>query len=249
MRSDGAGVWVVSLLGGVCSRSTDNGATWSELPQALGSGIALGVMFDIATDRNGVWVAVGGTNSLGTVIAMRSTDNGATWSAINPNTGQSSGYLYSVDTDRNGVWVITQRDGWASRSIDNGLTWTTLPRGLNSGFNDNSSLSKVRTDRAGNWCALAFSDLGSARSTDNGATWSALTLPGLTTDIRSLCADGAGNFVAGGTALGNSYRSNDAGAIWTQFALSIYGPDMSALDCDEFGNVVAGFSNGGVALS
>ena len=240
IESDGAGVVIVFGDNGAASRSTDNGVTWTPLTQGLNSGNVNTHFRDARCDRNGTWIAVGGFgNQSGDVHAAISTDNGLTWSFLNPNTGSAVGYLYSVDTDRNGVWVIWARDSWASRSTDNGATFTPLPQGLNTGFNNNSPISHVRTDRQGNWVAFAYTQIGCARSTDNGATWTGIVLGGSAMGLGGACADANGVFVAGGQALGVGRRSADGGATWATINFGSGANVHNSVDCDDFGNVVA----------
>jgi len=51
-------VWIAPLANGKVARSTDNGATWTEIDAGFVSSAANCV----ATDRNGVWIA-GSTDS------------------------------------------------------------------------------------------------------------------------------------------------------------------------------------------
>jgi Neuraminidase (sialidase) len=168
VTSDGKGNWVAVWysnedLGGTAgtdndiffSRSSDNGVTWSVV-QTLNTNADTDIGSDeipnIITDSNGSWVAVwrssedlGGT--AGTdhdIFFSRSTDNGATWSAVqtlnaNANTDTGSDYDHRVNTDGNGNWVAvlqsnedlggaagTDYDIFVSRSSDNGKTWSVL---------------------------------------------------------------------------------------------------------------------------
>lgn len=87
-------------------------------------------------------------------------------------TGETFGNFRSLATDEDGVWVAGMDAGYATRSIDNGATWSSLPRGLNAGSNND----KLAIDTNGNdvWYAVG-SDGYTSYSEDNGATWSAGT--------------------------------------------------------------------------
>jgi len=125
---------------------------------------------------------------------------------------------YCIATDRKGVWMVGFDSGYASRSLDNGLTWTSMGQGLNmGGF---ARISVISTNEDGTWIA-AGNTLGYAsRSTDNGETWSPLP--------RNLGLDGvAGEYVSSvygtksGTwlAIGNkatTSRSTDDGLTWSR---------------------------------
>jgi hypothetical protein len=202
VTTGGAGNWVAvwesnENLGGtigtdydiLVSRSTDNGATWTT-PAALNSNAAtdsgLDAVVQVTTDGAGNWVAVwysddnlGGT--IGTdsdILVSRSTDNGATWTAVaalNTNAGTDSGgdWPHQVTTDGAGNWVAvwysddslggtigTDYDVLVSRSTDNGATWTAVTAlnsnaGTDSGFDGSP---QVTTDGAGNWVAVWYSN-------------------------------------------------------------------------------------------
>ena len=134
LATDGAGNWVAvwqsnENLGGtigtdpdiLVARSTDNGVTWMA-PAALNSNAASDSGPDytpnVATDGAGNWVAVwdsedslGGTiGTDGDVLVSRSTDNGATWTAVgtlNTNAANDSGHdaFPRVATDGAGNWL------------------------------------------------------------------------------------------------------------------------------------------------
>ncbi|HEY7772192.1 MAG TPA: LamG-like jellyroll fold domain-containing protein, partial [Marinagarivorans sp.] len=106
------------------SNSTGEPIDWGPMDQGLNSG-ALSSIQDIATDGNGVWIAVfeGG-------YAARSTDDGVTWSPLERglNSGSATEAIFGVATDGNGVWVAVAESGYAARSTDNGITWSPLER-------------------------------------------------------------------------------------------------------------------------
>lgn len=142
------------------SRSSDNGATWSDrVPLNRNAAVDNGrdVSPVLATDGEGVWVATwtstesfaGTYGSDRDVFVARSTDNGATWSAPLPlNTNAASDWGDDrgarIAADHNGNWVAVwasteslgstlggDRDIFVARSSDSGLTWSA-PMVLNT---------------------------------------------------------------------------------------------------------------------
>lgn len=135
VATDGAGNWVVvwetdETLGGtigtdmdiLVARSTDNGVTWTA-PAALNTNAATDSGYDgyacVTTDSAGNWVAawqstdtLGGTiGAESDILAARSTDNGATWSAPEPtnsNAAIDTGHDIQpqVTTDGAGNWIV-----------------------------------------------------------------------------------------------------------------------------------------------
>jgi hypothetical protein len=198
VTTDGGGNWVAvwysgDSLGGtigtdydvLVSLSTNNGATWTTV-QPLNTNAGTDSGNDrspqVTTDGAGVWVAVwesgdtlGGTIGTDTdILASRSTNNGATWTTVQPlntNAVTDSGADYSpqLTTDGAGNWVAvwyseenlggtigTDRDILVSRSTDNGATWTA-PAALNTNAGTDSSYDtspQVTTDGGGNWVAV-----------------------------------------------------------------------------------------------
>ena len=182
------------------TRSTDSGATWSAV-QTLNSDATTDSGDDweprVIINGNGNWVAVWWSNDdLGTTVGTdydifvsRSTDNGASWSAVqtlNSNAGSDSGgdYTPCVMTDGSGNWVVawqsnddlgttvgTDSDIFVSRSTDNGASWSDVAP-LNSNADSDSGGDYnpfVMTDGSGNWMAVWTSsdNLGTTVGTDN----------------------------------------------------------------------------------
>ena len=130
------------------SRSTDGGVSWSPVasldPNAL-SDVELDLYPRVATDGHGNWVAVWLQFDL--VYAVRSADDGATWSPavfVGPS-GDFGGGLPGLATDGVGKWIVVWEaygqniagmsgidvDTAYSVSSDNGATWST-PKALSS---------------------------------------------------------------------------------------------------------------------
>jgi hypothetical protein len=246
LATDGAGNWVAvwhsdetfnETVGPdndiLFARSTDKGATWSA-PAALNADAMTDSGSDerpcVTTDGKGNWLAVWHSNNgaeetvAGTynILASRSTNNGATWTApvaLNA-TDSGSNFDPQVTTDAGGNWIAVWRSVYGfgsfkiyvSRSVNNGLTWTApVP------LHDRSTNfdPQVTTDRFGNWVAVWRSfdsmsglighdwDILMRRSMDNGATWTAPVALNTNAAIDSgedvapsVATDRVGNWVA-----------------------------------------------------
>ena len=195
-------------LGGIGSdvdifvaRSTDDGATWSDvaaLNENAGNDGGADRNAQVATDGGGNWLTVwrsntnlsGGTQDLDILVA-RSTNNGATWShvaALNTNAATDSGDDYSpqVTTDGGGNWVAvwTSYDSLGGIGMDADIlvarsttqsswpSWTwTAPAALNTSAASDSGY-----------------DGGSAVTTDGGGNWVAVWRSG--EDLDGIGTDG-----------------------------------------------------------
>jgi len=202
LAADSHGNWVAvwestDELGGaigtdpdiLVSTSNDFGANWTT-PVALNSNAATDVGADqsprIATDDFGNWVVVwhstdtlaGTTGFDQDVLFARSSDDGATWSAVAPlNTNASSDsgedVLPRIAADGLGAWVVvwestddlgatigTDSDILVSRSSNNGASWSA-PLALAPGSATDFATDfqpDVSTNASGEWLAVWVSD-------------------------------------------------------------------------------------------
>jgi hypothetical protein len=151
----------------------------------------------LATDANGIWIAVwrsgdplGGTiGSDEDILLARSSDDGASWSApsaIHSNAGGDSGADLNpaVASDGGSIWLVAwesdenlggtigaDRDLLFVRSTNGGAAWSA-PAPLNSGAGGDTGADEavqLTTDGAGVWIAAWNSDenLGGAIGTDD----------------------------------------------------------------------------------
>ena len=88
------------------------------------------------------------------------------------NSGSAIENINCITSDGAGRWITGHNSGYAAISINNCLTWSGLPRGLNSGANED--ILDIATDENGTWIAI-MRDGYAVRSLDDGDTWSALT--------------------------------------------------------------------------
>lgn len=211
------------------SRSTDNGATWSDPVVLNAPGLAAPSNLNVphlATDRAGNWVAVftgdSATDIGDDLYFTRSSDNGITWSAaavLDDNAQNDfSDYYPRVATDGDGTWIVVWStpndlaggvlDDWkivSARSTDNGATWTD-PAFVSIGTM-NDYRPSLATDGADNWVVVwvtandsfTVSDLMVSRSADDGNTW---TESEPVYDVYS------------GTITDNSFLATDSAGNW-----------------------------------
>lgn len=162
---------------------------------------------------------------LNTSTYYRSTDNGATWSALSFSSaiGNSTSVLRAIATDGKGVWVIATYSGTATpsqnvcRSTDNGLTWTSV---RNAATTDSSYPSACDCDGNGTWIlAEGVSSLITLRSIDNGLTWTKVQNDVGASPGNSVSCDKLGVWIIGTSAV--AWRSNDNGLTWTNVGGSL----------------------------
>ena len=178
--TDGLGNWMIvwyanwgpNDVDAFVARSVDNGASWS-VPTALNINGPVDDGNDfvpqIATDRQGTWVAVwhsfstlGGTiGNDNDILFARSLDNGVTWTFPEPlneeHTNNGEDWEPHIATDETGNWIVlwcSEAFGYRiviSRSTDGARTWTA-PEVLGAAGTP-SFTPRLGTDRNGSWVA------------------------------------------------------------------------------------------------
>jgi cysteine-rich repeat protein len=194
LLSLGGGVWLATWetsepLGGtigsdydaVYSRSTDDGVTWTPPAPLSAAAFTDGAndhdgSASATSDGNGNVVAVwwstgnfGGTGTEGDILVVRSSDNGATWSAATALNSDAVGdaatdFAPVVATDGLGTWVTIW---WAygagedairlAQSTDGGATWSAASTLYAS---PRSSFGAIVAYGDGQWLASWVSDTG-----------------------------------------------------------------------------------------
>ncbi len=236
ITTDGSGTWLAvwyaddPSLGGtvnfesdvVFARSVDGGLTWTPpAPLKPNGSTDSGQDYfpQITTDGQGTWlVAWNSTDTFGgtagidwDIVVVRSTDNGATWTApalLNDNATTDVGNDTGIDlaTDGAGTWIAAwtsdgpvggtmraDEDILMARSVDGGVTWST-PVPLNVGATGDTAYDNfvdLAVDHDGTWIAVWSSmggplgidgDVVFARSLDAGLTW---TVPMALNDLAT----------------------------------------------------------------
>ena len=219
----------VAVSYGRMVRSTDGGVTWTAIPAGNngstfpGTGYADGQISSIGSNGNGYFVA----GSRGGAMA-RSTDGGATWTAI-PAGNNGSTFSPGNDSWINGIASNGSNiflagggvRGQIARSEDSGATWTEIH---NTGLQLHQTIQDIAYGGNNTFVAVAFHG-GMARSTDGGATWAAIPAGESIfsmNNINAIASNGNNIFIAVGnidqTFVGNTdqmARSTDGGETWT----------------------------------
>jgi hypothetical protein len=240
-------------------RSNDTGLTWAGVNLPAGAG-------RVAVDpTNAATIYAGGTGAL-----FKTTDGGATWSAVLALPGDQVLGLAVSPADHNLVYAAT---GVANnsyefrRSQNGGATWTTLEGPLGTNLctwtvlilaphpTDSQRVMRTAGCYAGRDVPYG-ADL--AESRNRGATWSPLFHPTPLFPTRITGGHGAqpprfymsAHFSAppGG---GKVFRSDDDGVTWTQVLNFASGPSVEGLAYDPItpDQVYAGLTTGSVQAS
>ncbi len=280
LAADGAGHWMCVWKRGVSADTLDNfdivtspgtvaGDTWTWTPPTVLDTGLICPDGDVTTvsvaGGNGAWVVIWDPpvsyyNSA--TVFSRSTDNGATWSALAPvdNTPGESFYDWglNVTTDGAGNWVATwiahdiSDNGFVvfSRSTDNGATWSN-PTKLDPSYDPVWSsvyTPCVLSDRNGRWVVLwqvqaylTGPGLLMSQSFDAGATW---TSPALFPNtgypyVPQLGTDGSGHWVG----IWSAYPVDSYEVRASYFAMRIDGDistieDLQAIESNPSGHYV-----------
>jgi len=180
----------------------------------------------IVVDPTNPSVLFVGTNYQG---LWRSTDQGATWAKINTGVGGSlldQGRLWTLAVDplnHNTMWTSAgYGPGGPLKSTDGGVSWTLMPAGSPTQYNDVYSIAL--DPFTPNHVIVAWhspwttGDSGVSESTDGGATW-------INHQPPAGSGWGAGNaawfltnsktWLVGSQSAG-IWRTTDSGATWTQ---------------------------------
>lgn len=217
----GAELYLGAYLSGL-SRSTDNGDSWESIGAPfLGASPEAMVAIDAQT------LLVGMDNFSGAPM-QRSTDGGATWTAV---AGGPSLRCFDLATVGSVVLAGGATSG-VQRSTDGGVTWTDSSTGLPASANT----YRFAVDGANVYVAAERSPtpLAVYRSTDLGLTWTQVSA-----DLPSSGSHAATTFFVRGSNLylGTSstfgdrglYRSANGGVNWTKMTTSLAGdPDVGA---------------------
>lgn len=231
-QSGTSNVWAVGYNGEIW-KSTNDGASWTQLPSGTGS-----ILYDIQIIGGRGYIAGAGR-------ILRSVDNGDSWSnyyndvdgsilfgisMTSLNTGWCVGQGGKVLLNTDGVSFNVVSKGYGPFKVFRGVDFSNLSNGVACG---DGGLIKYSTDGGLNWnastsgttndlSAVAFTDANTVciagdlgtilRSTDGGGTWSSVHTGGV---FYGGLAFGSTN---SGVAVGNNgaiLKTTDGGATWT----------------------------------
>jgi photosystem II stability/assembly factor-like uncharacterized protein len=211
-----AGIAPSSGTSGTMYRSTDAGATWTEVAALSG-----GSVYDIEFDPSGK-VYIGTINSVWT-----STDDGVTWTQQNLGIGLND-QVFEVTIDPNDatrIWAgVADAMGSQTQNIllstDSGVSWTDMTPAGGAGMSgygialDPTDSNKVYAAFGGSFSGGAF-----WVSADGGGSWTnrSAGLPG--NPLKDVAHDGTRVLVTGGQLFGSQtvglFTSSNDGATWT----------------------------------
>ncbi len=179
-------------------------AQWVQTNGPTGGGYV--TSFAISGTNLFAGLALNSTTAVGGVF--RSTDGGATWTAVNTGLPADISVL-SLAVSGTTLFAGTDYGRGVYRSTDGGANWTIVGTGFGA-----QSVSSFAVIGANVFAATQGN--GVFLSTDNGTTWTAVNsgLNGLgSTYVYALAASGTTLFA--GTSGNGVYRSTDSGGSWT----------------------------------
>jgi len=178
-----------------------SGAQWVEVGSPKGGWITSmavsGTNLFVSTRKGGVFL---------------STDNGASWNAVNSGLPKKTDFQCLAVIGSN-LFAGSMKRG-VFLSMDNGANWTAV----NSGLPTNCSVLRLAVIGTNLFAVAGVKDATVFLSTDNGASWKPAS-SGLTdTHVWCLAVIGANLFAGTGTLLmdkiGGVFLSTDNGASW-----------------------------------
>ena len=185
-------------------------------------------------------LAVSGTSIFaGTDISglYRSTNNGASWTAVNNgmNPPGSLRYVSAVAVSGTTVYAGIVNEGMY-RSTNNGASWTAINNGL-------TGATVLALAVSGSSCMRGPLVAGWSLAEQRGS-WTALALGGST--VYALAVNG--NSMFAGSASGEAVRSTDEWATWTAVSIGVTNTPIVSLAVSGT-NLFAGTEGGGVYRS
>ncbi|MFG0326962.1 MAG: GC-type dockerin domain-anchored protein [Phycisphaerales bacterium JB037] len=212
-----AGIAPASGTGGTMYRSTDGGASWTQIASFAGRSV-----YDIE-------FASSGTAYAGTIDGVwRSTDNGVTWTNLPLGIGVND-QVFDVEIDPGNdqsIWVgVADALGGQTQnvlqSVDGGASWTNRTPPAAAGVGCQSiSVSPQNSNDVVLGFGGAFGGGAVFVSEDGGASWANRTGTIPPNPIFDVEHAGAAIYAGGGQAFGGQlvglYRSTNGGLTWTK---------------------------------
>jgi photosystem II stability/assembly factor-like uncharacterized protein len=221
--------------------TTDNGASWHALGSASTWVDPNSILFD--KDNPDVFWEIGMHGG----GAYKTTDGGATFSALGQGNGDGIGVDFT-DPLRKTIVIGAHETTRVAKSTDGGTTWTDITAGLTG-----STSYLIVIDA--NTFVLSSINGGIFRTTNGGTTWTKVS-PYFATWTLLQASDGAYY----GVVMGNQaiIKSTDQGQTWSQKAkpgVNIYSPMFTPVEMPDHSIVAIGANtltrstNGGTSWS
>jgi photosystem II stability/assembly factor-like uncharacterized protein len=254
-------------------RSTDNGATWNNLPLPDGiNSIAFAPNGDVYAGCSREYASNSGV--------YKSTDNGDNWTPVKEGFRVYRSHNIAIN---NAGDIFVGSDGWGIwRSTDDGATWTQQNSGLHHFYirsmyilNDENIYAGATgggiyrsTDNGEDWQQVGvivagvknisinptngylFAAVnGVSRSTDGGQTWKPINSGLANLDTRTFTIKEDGTIFCGTgfnyNVPGVIFRSSDNGNNWVRADTGIaWRTQVNAMAVDDYGNIYAGAYDG-----
>jgi photosystem II stability/assembly factor-like uncharacterized protein len=193
-------------------KSTDAGATWTELESGLPE-VDMGKigMAISPADPDVIYAIIEAQRDEGGVF--KSTDRGASWNKVSDYTSVSSQYYNELVADPVDVDTVYSMDTWLHRTVDGGKTWSKVGEKNKHVDNHAMWINPADTDHFVVGC-----DGGAYLSYDRGATWEFIANLPITQFYRvSVDTSKPFYYVYGGTqdnnSLGGPSRTLDSSGI------------------------------------
>jgi photosystem II stability/assembly factor-like uncharacterized protein len=215
-----AGLAPSGSVGGSLYRSTDSGATWTQVAVSPSTNLSV---YDIEFTPTGeVWVATDDS-------AWVSTDNGLTFSERNFGIGLND-QTFAIEIDPTNplvIWAgvadaIGSQPANVLKSVDGGTVWTNVtPAGAAGVSATDIAINPAAPDQVMVSFGGAFGGGAAFYTNDGGTSWSDASA-GLPTQwpARTVAHNGDGWLIGGGQLFGSQYfglwRGNADGTSWTQ---------------------------------
>jgi photosystem II stability/assembly factor-like uncharacterized protein len=191
-------------------RSTDSGDSWTHV-------LNMNPRQIVATSDGTFYAAGPGFG------VHKSTDDGATWAAVNSGITDDRIFALTVADDDDGVTLFAGAQTAIFRSFNEGATWANV----NDGFDTNALATGDGEDVWAGEFNFDGTLTGLHKSENFGDDWSAVGLPGETVNAIYVTGDVVLVGVSpGDEVVGGLYRSDDGGATFTRLS----NPDESLYD-------------------
>jgi photosystem II stability/assembly factor-like uncharacterized protein len=173
-------------------RSSDNGATWTNVI------FAYGLFSAMCVSGNKIFASEYG-------YTFVSTNNGTNWAYVDDLEGSAGWSFYC-----NGNFIFSGGVSEIFRSSDQGNSFIRIP--INFGF---SIVNIYSITEIGSTLFIATSYDGVYKSTDNGSTWTSVNIGMGPKDVRALAVAGSSSLIAGAHYAG-MFRSTNEGSNWVR---------------------------------